>query len=209
MHESVLVIACGALAREIAALKRHHGWDFLHMQCIDARLHNRPALIPGRVREKIRQNADRYDRIYVAYADCGTGGSLDKVLEEEGVERLPGAHCYQFFAGAERFDAIADAVPGTFYLTDFLARNFDKLVIRPLGLDTHPELRSAYFGNYCRLMFISQTHDPELVEMAQRAAERLDLEYCQLHSGYGGLEQGLKALLTERKNGQEDPRILA
>ncbi len=209
MPESVLVIACGALAREITALKRRCGWQHLEMQCIDARLHNRPELIPERLRQKIRENAGRYDRMFVAYADCGTSGAIDRILAEEQIERLPGAHCYQFFAGRERFAALSDAEPGTFYLTDFLARNFDKLVVRPLKLDTHPELRDAYFGNYRRLVFLSQTRDPVLLRAAQTAAGCLGLEFEHAHCGYGALEHGLKAVLTEKKNGQEDSRLLA
>lgn len=209
MPERVLVIACGALAREIVALKRHFGWQHMDMQCIDARLHNRPALIPERVRQKIRDNRKRYERIYVAYADCGTGGMLDQVLADEQVERLPGAHCYQFFAGADRFAALADAEPGTFYLTDFLARNFDRLVIGPLKLDTHPQLRDEYFGNYTKLIYLSQTVDAELEQLAEQAARRLALPYELIHCGYGALEQNLNTWLKESKDGQEDTRLLA
>ena len=125
------------------------------MQCIDARLHLRPALIPDRLRKKIQDNKDKYKHIFVAYADCGTSGGIDQVLKEEGAERLPGAHCYQFFAGSDRFEALSEEEPGTFYLTDFLTQHFDRLVIRPLQLDKHPELRDAYFGNYRRLVFLS------------------------------------------------------
>lgn len=209
MPERVLVIACGALAREIVALKRRFGWQHLDMQYIDARLHNRPALIPERVRKKIRDSRSRYDRIFVAYGDCGTGGELDRMLDDEQVERLPGAHCYQFLAGVDRFEALADAAPGTFYLTDFLVRHFDKLVIEPLGLDRHPELRDAYFGNYTRLVYLSQTTDAELGQLAERAARRLALPYEQVHGGYGALEQNLKNWLIESNDGQEDTRILA
>lgn len=201
MPSRVLVIACGALAREIIALKRRYGWDHLDMQCIDARLHNRPALIPQRLQQKIRDNAGRYDRIYVAYADCGTGGAIDRVLAEEQVERLPGAHCYQFLAGFDRFAELSDAEPGTFYLTDFLARNFDRLVMRPLKLNSHPELRNAYFGNYRRLVFLSQTMDPELLRAARAAARRLDLEFEHVHCGYGVLEKNLKAMMIEQTHG--------
>ena len=120
----------------------------------------------------IRQFKDEYDRIFVAYADCGTGGDIDRVLEEEGIERLPGAHCYQFFAGAERFAALSEQEPGTFYLTDFLARHFERFVVRPLRLDEHPELRDAYFGNYKRVVFLSQTRDEALLHAARKAADR-------------------------------------
>ena len=209
MSETVLVIACGALAREIVALKRQYGWHHLDMQCIDARLHNRPTLIPERLRQKIRDNRGKYDRMFVAYADCGTGGGIDRVLEEEGIERLPGAHCYQFLAGRERFAELMDDEPGSFYLTDFLARHFDKLVIRPLKLDSHPELRDAYFGNYTRLVYLSQTIDAELGQQARQAAERLGLEYQHIHCGYGDLEQHLNSLLSEQDHGQKNTRLLA
>ncbi|MBT8087578.1 MAG: DUF1638 domain-containing protein [Gammaproteobacteria bacterium] len=207
--ERVLVIACGALAREIVALKRKYAWHHLDMQCIDARLHNRPALIADRVRQKIRDNRDRYDRIFVAYGDCGTGGQLDRVLAEEQVERLPGAHCYQFLAGNERFDALADSVPGTFYLTDFLARHFDRLVMKPLKLDTHSELRDAYFGNYTRLVYLSQTKSADLEQRAKQAARRLGLAFEHVHCGYGALQQNLNNWLEESGHGQEDTRLLA
>lgn len=209
MRRPVLVIACGALAREITQLKRSHGWDHLHLQCIDARLHMRPALIPERVREQIRKHKDEYDQMFVAYADCGTSGELDRVLEEEGVERLPGAHCYQFFAGADRFAKLSDAEPGTFYLTDFLARHFERMVIQPLKLDEHPELYDAYFGNYRRLVFLSQTTDEGLLQAAKDAAKRLTLEFEHVHCGYGELQSGLKAELEDENHGQESTDLLA
>lgn len=209
MRESVLVIACGALAKEIHALKRRYGWMHLDMQCIDARLHNRPAQIPDRLRQKICENRGRYDRIFVAYADCGTRGEIDRILADEGIERLAGAHCYQFFAGADRFNALAEEEPGTFYLTDFLARNFIKLVVEPLQLDTHPELRNAYFGNYRRLVFLSQTSDQALLSAAKTAATILDLEFEHIHCGYGGLKHELKAVMNGQEYDQENSRLLA
>jgi hypothetical protein len=205
----LLVIACGALAREIDQLKRLNGWEHLHMQCIDARLHLRPALIPDRLRKKIQDNKDKYKHIFVAYADCGTSGGIDQVLKEEGVERLPGAHCYQFFAGSDRFEALSEEEPGTFYLTDFLSQHFDRLVIRPLQLDKHPELRDAYFGNYRRLVFLSQTRNEKLLLAAKSAADRLSLEFEHVHCGYGELEQGLRSQLDKDHHGQESPRLLA
>ncbi len=201
MSESILVIACGALAQEITALKRASGWEHLHLATMDAWLHNRPESIPGRLRQKLRRNRDRYDRIFVAYADCGTGGAIDNVLEEEGVVRLPGAHCYQFFAGASRFDELADAEPGTFYLTDFLARHFERFVIRPLQLDTHPELRDTYFGNYRRLVYLSQQQDDEVLQAARAAADRLGLEFAHIHCGYGELESGLADFVADASDG--------
>jgi len=207
--ESLLVIACGALAREIDALKRSNGWHHLHMQCIDARLHLRPALIPDHLRHKIRQNKDKYDQIFVAYADCGTGGAIDRVLEEEGVERLPGAHCYQFFAGSGRFAALSDAEPATFYLTDFLAHHFDRLVVRPLKIDEHPELKNVYFGNYRRLVFLSQSRDEGLLHAAENVAEYLELEFEHIHCGYGELETSLRVQLEGPKSDQENAHLLA
>lgn len=209
MADKLLVIACGALAREISALKRRHGWHHLEMQCMDARLHNRPALIPERLRQKIRTNRSRYDRIFVAYADCGTSGAIDKLIAEEGVDRLSGAHCYQFFAGPERFAELAETEPGTFYLTDFLVRHFDKLVIRPLKLDTHPELQDAYFGNYEKLVYLAQTSDAGLETKAKHAAARLGLTYERIHCGYGGLGRGLKSFMANQEHGQEDTHLLA
>lgn len=200
MSESILVIACGALAREITALKKSYGWDHLHLVCIDAKLHLRPALIPDRLREIIRSHKDNFDRIFVAYADCGTGGEIDRVIAEEGegIERLPGAHCYQFFVGEERFAALSDAEPGTFYLTDFLAQHFERFVIKPLQLEQHPELRDAFFGNYRRLVYLSQTRSEELLQAARDAAERLELDFEHVHCGYGGLETGLHDFITEK-----------
>ncbi len=200
MSESILVIACGALAREITALKKSYGWNHLHLVCIDAKLHLRPALIPDRLREIIRSHKDNFDRIFVAYADCGTGGEIDRVIAEEGegIERLPGAHCYQFFVGEERFAALSDAEPGTFYLTDFLAQHFERFVIKPLQLEQHPELRDAFFGNYRRLVYLSQTRSEELLQAARDAAERLELDFEHVHCGYGGLETGLHDFITEK-----------
>jgi hypothetical protein len=196
--EPLLVIACGALAREITELKNSRGWDHMHLACIDAWLHNRPEKIPGRLRSKIRKYKQDYAHIFVAYADCGTGGAIDKVLAEEGIERLPGAHCYEFFAGAKKFATLAEAEPGTFYLTDFLAEHFERFVIKPLKLDSHPELRDSYFGNYRRLVFLSQKPSSRLRDAAQDAARQLGLEFEHLHCGYGSLEQSLHDFVNKR-----------
>lgn len=184
-----LIIACGALARELAVLIEANGWQHVQVQCLPASLHNRPGEIPNAVREKIRAGREHFKHILVAYADCGTGGMLDRMLEEEGVPRLPGAHCYDFYAGRATFAVLADAEPGTFYLTDFLVRHFDRLVIRELGIERHPELESQYFGNYRRLVYLAQREDPQLREQAQRAAERLGLAFEYRFTGYGELER--------------------
>jgi hypothetical protein len=187
-----LVIGCGALARELLAVAdRIPG---LEIACLAPDLHNRPDGIPGAVRRRIQAaRRDGYERIFVAYADCGTGGLLDPVLAAEGVERLPGAHCYEVFAGSETFAAMADAEPGTFWLTDFLARNFERLVIRGLGIDRHPELRPVYFAHYERVVYLSQTDDPDLLAMAQRAAERLGLAFEHRATGVRNLAAPIEA----------------
>ena len=190
----VLVIACGALANEVLAITRQHGLTHITLQCLPAQLHNRPEQIPEAVRRAIHVARATYDRILIGYGDCGTGGLLDKVIAEEGVARIDGAHCYAFFAGLEVFDAEADDEPGTFYLTDFLARHFDNLVWRPLGLDMHPHLRDAYFGNYTRLLYLAQVPTPDLERKAREAAARLGLRYAQRTTGYGLLQTRLSEL---------------
>jgi hypothetical protein len=192
--EKVLVIACGALAREIAAVTRMNGLDHIELTCLPAIWHNRPERIAPGVRHLIRENRERYARIAVAYAECGTQGELDKVCEEEGVTRIPGPHCYAFYSGAEAFLTRGDADMDAFYLTDFIARQFESFVIEPLGLDRHPELRDMYFGNYRRLIYLAQTDDAELDAKARAAAERLGLAYEKRVTGYGDLSPFLSAV---------------
>ncbi|MCC3305724.1 DUF1638 domain-containing protein [Sneathiella sp. HT1-7] len=182
-----LLIACGALAEECFAVIRANGWDHMEVTCLPAKLHNRPALIPEAMRKKIHENRDRFDQILALYGDCGTGGGLDKVLKEEGVERIAGAHCYEFYTGATAFAAIADAEPATFYLTDFLARHFDRLIIEGLGIDKHPELLPLYFGNYEKLLYLSQIENKDLQEKARAAADRLSLRYEYRFTGLSGI----------------------
>lgn len=184
---STLLIACGALAREILALIELNRWDHMVVTCLPAIWHNTPAKIPGGIREKIRANRDRYDRIVVVYGDCGTGGELDAVLAEEGVERIPGPHCYEFYATPAQFDALVEEEVGTFYLTDYLVRHFDRLIIQGFGLDAHPELTEMMFGNYRRLVYLAQTENPDLQARAEAAAKRLGLAYEYRLTGYGDL----------------------
>jgi len=189
-----LVIGCGALAPELVALTRRAGLPEMDLTCLPASLHNRPEKIPAAVVARIRRaRRDGYDRIFVAYADCGTGGLLDRALEAEGVERLAGAHCYEVYAGREAFAALAEDEPGTFYLTDFLVRNFDRLVIRGLGLDRHPELLSVYFGNYTRLLYLAQTEDATLTATAAAGALRLGLAFDRRFTGLGELGPAVRA----------------
>ena len=191
MQPRRLIVACGALAREIAALRKANGWSSLDVVCLPPELHNRPEKIAGAVREKIREHRNDYEAIFVAYGDCGTGGALDKVLAEEGVERIPGVHCYEFYAGAAAFAELAESEPGTFYLTDFLLRHFDRLVIQALGIDRHPELQPVYFGNYRRLVYLSQAPKPGAEAEARKVADRLGLELVVRNTGYGGLGASL------------------
>jgi len=170
----------------------------MRLVCLDAWLHNRPEQIPDKLRTKIRQYKEEYSQIFVAYADCGTGGQIDRLLEEEGIERLPGAHCYEFYAGAQRFAALADAEPGTFYLTDFLALHFERFVTKPLQLDIHPELRDAYFGNYHRLVYLSQSVDEGLLTLAADAANKLGLRFEHVHCGFGDLQAALHDFAQEK-----------
>jgi hypothetical protein len=188
-----LVVACGALAREFLLVKRLNGWDHLTITCLPASLHNRPQLIPEAVRAKIRAERDGYDRVLCLYGDCGTGGLLDDVLKDEGVERIEGAHCYAFFMGLDEFDALAEEEPATFFLTDYLARHFDTLVIKGLGIDRFPELLETYFGNYRKVVYLAQVPDEALTRKAERAAARLGLPLTIRHTGLSGLEGFLSA----------------
>src|SRR5271169_1626276 len=188
----VLVLACGALAREILAL-RDGPLGAFDVTCLPAALHNRPERIPEAVRTKIRKHRAAYDEILCLYGDCGTGGELDRVLSEEGVQRIDGPHCYAFYAGEAAFAEMMEAEPGTFFLTDFLARHFERLVIEGLGLDRFPQLRDDYFGNYRRLVYLAQTDDPAITERAEAAARRLGLAFERRFTGLGGIERFLRS----------------
>ena len=188
-----LFIACGALAREIVELIRVNGWSHMSVTCLPAIWHNTPDRIPEAVRAKIRGARADYDRILVAYGDCGTGGLLDQVLAEEGVERIDGPHCYAFYTGVTDFNALHDADPTCFYLTDYLTRHFDRLIIEGLGLDRHPELLPDYFGNYTALVYLAQTEDEDLQRRAEAAAGKLGLAYRYRFTGYGELGGFLQA----------------
>ena len=192
----VLVLACGAIAREVLAVISLNDWSHVAVRCLPAQLHSTPDRIPAAVDAKLRELSGRYERVFVAYADCGTGGRLDLVLEQHGVERLPGAHCYGFLAGNDAWDAMHEAEPATFYLTDFLARHFDSLVVRALKLDMHPELVPMMFGNYRRLVFLAQTDNPELDRRAEAAAAFLGLVYERHRTGYGELVPSLERFVA-------------
>lgn len=182
------VIACGAIARELVKVAEINQWHHLRFYCLPADLHNRPKQIPAAVKQKIHQLRDKYERIFVAYADCGTGGELDQVLSQKGVSRLPGAHCYEFFLGSALFDEIMEGEPGSFFLTDFLVRHFERLVIKGLGIDRHPHLQQIYFGNYRQLVYLSQTENEDLMQRAQDYAARLELRFIHIATGYRSLQ---------------------
>ena len=189
----VLLLACGALGREIVDLIERNRWTGFDLQCLPAKWHNTPDKIVPALREKIREAKPRYQSIFVLYGDCGTGGDLDKLLAEEGIERLEGPHCYAFFSGQETFAKTADEDVTAFFLTDYLARHFDKLIWEGLGMDRHPELLPLYFGNYTKIVFLAQTRNEDLAKKAMAAAKRLGLAYEYRFTGYGELERDLKA----------------
>lgn len=198
MPDKVLLVACGAIARELVRIRRLNRWDHVDIQCLPPELHNRPDRIPDAVRARIDSLAGRYKKIFVAYADCGTGGALDQVLDEYGIERIPGAHCYEFFTGTETFGKLANAEPGSFYLTDFLARHFERLVFRGLGLDREPQLKPVYFGNYRRLVYLAQSDSKELQDLARRHAATLGLDYEYHYCGDTPLTSVLQPVLGHR-----------
>ena len=189
--DAVLLIACGALSHELVRIRELNGWAHLDIQCLPAELHNEPHKIPDAVAAKLEQNKDQYREIVVGYADCGTGGQLDRLLEEQGIERLPGAHCYEFFAGSTTFHQLHESEPGTFYLTDFLARHFQRLVIKGLGLDRFPELKSTYFAHYKKLVLLAQLDDDSIDQAAQEAAQFLELDYERVFTGDDFLDSEL------------------
>jgi hypothetical protein len=193
-----LLIACGALAREVAALKRINGWTSVDVRCLPAQLHNRPEGIAPAVRAEIQANRAHYAQMFVVYGDCGTRGTLDAVLKEEGVERLAGAHCYEFLATSQVFAQLSDAEPGTFYLTDFLLRHFERLVIRPLGLDRHPQLEVEYFRNYKKLVYLAQVERPGAIVEAQRIADSFGFTFEYRFTGYGELGTRLATLVASQ-----------
>ena len=189
----VLILACGALAREIRDISRLHQLDNVTLDCLPASLHNRPRNIPDAVRQRLARYDCKYERILLGYADCGTAGELKDLCKEyqtngTAIEMMPGAHCYQFFAGGPRFDSMHDNDPTAFYLTDYLVKHFERIIMGALGIEAHPELRDMYFGNYTKMIYLAQTNDPVLDEKARAAADRLGLAFERLDAGYGELE---------------------
>ena len=191
--DRTLIVACGALARELVAVLRANAWTHVDVACLPAHWHNTPERIVPGVEEKILGARDTHARVLVAYGDCGTGGQLDAMLERHGVERLPGAHCYAFFAGTATFDALAEPEPGTFYLTDYLAANFERLVMEELGIRRHPELRDVYFAHYTRVLYLAQQDAPGLAD-AEAAARALSLPLEVHRTGLAPFENALRGI---------------
>ncbi|MSP49488.1 MAG: DUF1638 domain-containing protein [Alphaproteobacteria bacterium] len=196
-----LILACGALAREVNSVIAANHLHHVTVRCLPAGLHNRPKEIPAAVRTAVREVRDEYDDILIGYADCGTGGELDAVLREEGLERLPGAHCYAFYSGIATFDRRAGEDMRAFFLTDFLVRQFETLVVEGLGLDRHPELRDIYFGNYEKVVYLAQTDDSRMRAEAETAAQRLGLAFEYRLVGLGELAPAVIGF-TERQHGR-------
>ncbi len=188
----VLLLACGALAHEIIALKKTHGWDHLDLQCLPAIFHNHPEKITPAIEDAVTKYRANYASIFVVYADCGTGGQLFEKCTELGVSMVEGPHCYSFFETNAAFEARDEMT--AFYLTDFLVRQFDAFVWEPLGLDRHPALRDMYFGNYTKLVYQAQTDNADLQAKAASCATRLGLDYEYRFTGYGDLETSLAQL---------------
>lgn len=193
----VVILACGALAREILALIKINNLQGIALTCLPANLHNAPQLIPEAVERKILELRERYDTIYVAYADCGTGGALDRVLQRYGVARIGGPHCYSFFATAPVFDDLMEQEIGSFFLTDYLARHFKTLIIKGMGLERDPLIREAMFAHYTRLVYLAQTDDPALEACAREAADYLQLTYVKVPTGMGTLAEFVRQSAPE------------
>ncbi|WP_412049587.1 DUF1638 domain-containing protein [Hoeflea sp. Naph1] len=194
-RKKVRVIACGMIAREVLAVNAQLGHDHVDLKCIDANYHHYPDRIAPAVDLAIRNAREEgYEHIFIGYADCGTGGELDKVCAAHGVERIAGPHCFSFYIGNQAFEQVGDEMMMTFFITDFLARHFEAFLIKPLGLDRFPELRETYFGHYERALYLAQTDDPELERLARALAERLELRYEKRMTGYGDLTDALRPL---------------
>ncbi len=201
----VAFVLCGALAREVIAIVRKHGWD-VSLYGVDAQAHMRPERIAPLVERKLRELIPRFDRVVVIYGDCGTGGALDEVLRRYNVPRIAGPHCYEMYAGVA-FAAMLNEEPGTFFLTDFLLQGFDGLVWKGLGLDRFPELKEIYFANYRRVVYLVQRDGDALVTQAHAVAERLGLPLEIRPTGYGALETRLTALMDELADERYRPRV--
>ncbi len=189
--KDILIIGCGALAHEVREIIKLNDWDNVRLQCLNADLHNTPKILPKKIKEAIDTNLNDYSKIFLAYADCGTGGLIDLILKDYDIERLDGAHCYEFYSGSSVFEELSEKEIGTFYLTDFLVKNFDRLVIDGLGIQKYPALKEDYFKNYKNVVYLAQKQDNVLESKARECADYLNLEFSALFTGLNNLENQL------------------
>ena len=189
--KEILIIGCGAIAHEVKEIIRLNYWDNVRLQCLNADLHNTPKILPKKIKEAIDSNLNDYSKIFLAYADCGTGGLIDLILKDYDIERLDGAHCYEFYSGSSVFEELSEKEIGTFYLTDFLVKNFDRLVVDGLGIQKYPSLKEDYFKNYKNVVYLAQKQDNVLESKARECADYLNLEFSTLFTGLNNLENQL------------------
>ena len=189
--KEILIIGCGAIAHEVREIIELNNWDNVRLQCLNADLHNTPKILPAKIKESIDSNINDYSKIFLAYADCGTGGLIDLILKDYDIERLDGAHCYEFYSGSSVFEELSEKEIGTFYLTDFLVKNFDRLVIDGLGIQKYPALKEDYFKNYKNVVYLAQKQDNVLESKARECADYLNLEFSALFTGLNNLENQL------------------
>ena len=189
--KEILIIGCGAIAHEVREIIELNNWDNVRLQCLNADLHNTPKILPAKIKESIDSNINDYSKIFLAYADCGTGGLIDLILKDYDIERLDGAHCYEFYSGSSVFEELSEKEIGTFYLTDFLVKNFDRLVVDGLGIQKYPALKVEYFKNYKNVVYLAQKQDNVLESKARECADYLNLEFSTLFTGLNNLENQL------------------
>ena len=189
--EHILIIGCGALAHEINEIIKLNDWNNVTLQCLNADLHNRPEKLPAKIKETIESNLNGYSKIFLAYADCGTGGLIDSMLANYDIQRLEGAHCYEFYSGSKIFKELRDTEIGTFYLTDFLVKNFERLIIDGLGISKNPSLKELYFKNYKNVVYLAQKPDNDLQLKARECADSLGLEFSIHYTGLDNFEKQL------------------
>ena len=190
-NKDILIIGCGAIAHEVREIIELNNWDNVRLQCLNADLHNTPKILPAKIKESIDSNINDYSKIFLAYADCGTGGLIDLILKDYDIERLDGAHCYEFYSGSSVFEELSEKEIGTFYLTDFLVKNFDRLVVDGLGIQKYPALKVEYFKNYKNVVYLAQKQDNVLESKARECADYLNLEFSTLFTGLNNLENQL------------------
>ena len=194
-NKDILIIGCGAIAHEVSEIIALNNWDNVRLQCLNAELHNTPKILPRKIKETIDSNINDYSKIFLAYADCGTGGLIDLLLKDYDIERLDGAHCYEFYSGSSVFKELSEKEIGTFYLTDFLVKNFDRLVIEGLGIQKYPSLKEDYFRNYKNVVYLAQLQDNVLESKARECADYLNLEFSVHFTGLKNLGNQLNEVM--------------